>query len=131
MSTLTLRVTEKDGHLDVHLSGTANQIAHGLTVTIIWQLTGNAASGSFNVIDNTSSSGLRWDETPTSGVFNTATLYANGNEIRVTDNNNDPNGVSSVGEWIYTLNATVAGKARSTVYNSKKKTMNNPTIKNM
>lgn len=131
MTDLTLRVTRNGNHLDVDQSGNANQIAHGQTVTIIWQLTGNAASGSFHAIDDTPDSGFVWNQTPPGGVFDPPALFADGNQIRITDHNNDPNGVPSIGDWIYTLNATIQGQPCSTVYVSTRNTMTNPTIKNM
>jgi len=130
MPNAVLDVTLKDGHLDVDQSGNGNQIAHSQSVTITWQLTGNAASGTFNAMDATNP-GFQWIQDTPSGVFGTAGLHANDNQIQISDNNTDPNGVNSVGTWIYQLYATINGTPYSTETTSPAETMTDPTIQNM
>lgn len=131
MPDITLNVTLKNGSLDVDQVGNGNQIGHGEDDTISWKLTGTAASGQFNAMDD-SHPGFSWIQTPPSGVFGTATVQANGNQIQISDNNTDPNGVNSSGTWIYQLYATVGEKEYSTTYTlSPRGVINNPTIQNM
>lgn len=130
MPNLTLRVTLNNGYLDVDQSGNANQMGHGQSGTITWELTGNAASGSFNAM-NVSNPGFAWKQQPPSGVFGTPALANNGNRIQMSDNNTDPNGVNSTGTWIYQLWATIGGNPYSTISTlSPTATITDPTIKN-
>lgn len=131
MGNLTLQVTLKDGSLDVNQAGNANEMGHGQSGTIIWELTGNAASGSFNSMSDTNP-GFAWQQQPPDGVFGSPGLAASGNQIQMTDDNTDPNGINSAGDWIYQLYATVGGNTYSTIANMGRPTAvtTNPTIKN-
>ena len=131
MGNLTLRVSLNNGSLDVDQSGNANEMGHGQTGTITWELTGNAASGSFNAM-NAGNPGFAWKQPPPNGVFGTPGVVANGNQIQMTDNNNDPNGTNSTGTWIYQLYATIGGNSYSTIasFNRPTAVTTNPTIKN-
>ncbi|MBQ4856203.1 hypothetical protein IMW82_16160 [Rhodanobacter sp. B2A1Ga4] len=129
MPNVILKVSLKDNSLDVDQAGNGNQMGHGQVTTISWQLTGNAAGGSFNSI-NATSPGFAWIQTPTNNVFTGLQLTNNG-EIQITDNNNDPGGISSIGEWIYQLCATINGKPYSTIATSPRATTTDPTIKNL
>lgn len=131
MGNLTLRVSLNNGSLDVDQSGNANEMAHGQTGTITWELTGNAASGSFNAM-NAANPGFAWQQQPPNGVFGTPGLAAHGNQIQVSDDNNDPNGVNSTGSWIYQLYATVGGNTYSTIASLGRPTATttNPNIVN-
>lgn len=126
MPNVTLTVTLKNGSLDVDEAGNGNQISHGETSTITWELTGNAASGSFNAIDG-ASPGFAWVQSPPQDVFGTPTLQANGNQIQMSDNNTSSN---SIGSWIYQLHATIGGAQYSTIANNRVATVTNPTIQN-
>jgi len=130
MGNLTLQVTLKDGSLDVNQAGNANEMGHGESGTITWELTGNAASGSFNAM-NATNPGFAWQQQTPNGVFGTPTL-AHGNQIQMSDNNNDPNGVNSTGSWIYQLYATIGGNSYSTIANLSRPTATatNPNIVN-
>lgn len=131
MGNLTLRVSLNNGSLDVDQSGNANEMGHGQTGTITWELTGNAASGSFNAM-NAANPGFAWQQQPPNGVFGTPGLAAHGNQIQVSDDNNDPNGVNSTGSWIYQLYATVSGNTYSTIASLGRPTATttNPNIVN-
>lgn len=115
MPNLELKVTIKDGSLDVDQSGNANQMGHGESGNIVWKLVGNASSGTFNAIDPSSStSGFAWKQSPPSGVFGTPTLTNSNKHIEMSDNNTDPNGVNSSGNWVYQICATINGAPYST-----------------
>lgn len=125
--TQTLNVTLKDGHLDVNQDGNGNQIPHGDDVTIQWQLTGNAASGTFNAMD-APHPGFQWIQAPPVNVFGTAS--PSGNRIRLSDNNT---GDDSAGEWIYQIYATINGTEYGTGSSIKSPTLTStdPTIQNL
>lgn len=129
MSNLTLSVTISGNSLDVSQANNANQMGRGQSGTITWQLTGNAASGTFNAI-KTPSPGFAWIQQPPNGVFGQPSLQNNNQWIQMTDNNNNPNGVNSAGEWIYQLFATVGGKQYSTAVGNPISAIKNPKIKN-
>lgn len=132
MPNLTLRVTLKNGALDVDQSGNANQMDHGQTGTITWELTGNAAHGSFNAM-NAQHPGFAWQASTPSGVFGQPTIPPNNNnQLQVSDNNNDPNGVNSSGTWTYQLYATIGDTQYSTIVSASNRvlTTTNPYIKN-
>lgn len=112
--------------LDVDQSGNGNQINHGENDTIEWQLTGNAAQGSFNQM-NAQHPGFAWMQSPPAGVFGTAA--PNGRQMTMSDNNTNPNGVNSTGTWIYQIYATIGGIEYSTIASIGGVPMN-PTIQN-
>ncbi|MBS0569001.1 MAG: hypothetical protein JSS28_00180 [Proteobacteria bacterium] len=131
MPNLELKVTINNGSLDVDQSGNANQMAHGQTGTIVWKLTGNAATGTFNAMTATNP-GFAWKQQPPAGVFGSPTLTHDNTHIEMADNNNDPNGINSSGTWIYQLYATVGTTQYSTIVSLELPvaTATNPTIKN-
>lgn len=132
MPNLELNVTLVNGSLNVDQSGNANQMGHGQSGTIIWKLTGNASSGTFNAMD-ASNPGFAWKQSTPSGVFGQPTSTHQGKHIEVSDTNTDPNGVTSSGEWVYQLFATVGGVTYSTMATSGRvtiETITDPTIKN-
>ena len=96
---------------------------------LVWELTGSAAQGSFNAINDppTENDGFYWIDTPPSGIFGTPELSANGNQITMTDDNNSAN--SAGGPWRYKLNATIGGEQYSTTATITA-TTNDPGIKN-
>ena len=133
MPNLELKVTIKDGSLDVDQSGNANQMGHGQSGNIVWKLVGNASSGTFNPIDpNSSTSGFAWMQQPPANVFGTPQRTNNNAHIEMSDNNTDPGGVNSSGSWIYKIYATVNGTQYSTTATLPRPTAttNNPNIKN-
>lgn len=133
MPNLELKVTISNGSLDVDQSGNANQMGHGESGTIVWKLVGNAAGGTFNAINPSSStSGFAWKQSPPSGVFGTPSLTNNNTHIEMSDNNNDPNGVNSSGTWIYQLYATIGTSQYSTIASlpNPRAVTTNPTINN-
>lgn len=131
MPNLELKVTIKDGSLDVNQSGNANQMGHGESGNIVWKLVGNASSGTFNPIDpNSSSSGFAWIQQPPSGVFDTPQRTNSNTHIEMSDTNTDPNGVNSSGTWVYQLYATIGTTQYSTIANLPTGNTTNPKIIN-
>ena len=110
MSHATLKVTLKNGNLDVDQSGNVHHVARGRSVTITWHLAGaDASRGAFNAINGQHDSGFAWVQPPPSGIFGEAQLAHNGKKITLVDNNADPGGINSAGDWIYQLCATIDG----------------------
>ena len=128
--TQTLNVTLKNGRLNVDQDGKANQIPHGEDVTIKWQLTGNAASGKFNSMDD-HHPGFRWIQQPPHHVFGNAS--PEGNKMTMSDKNTNPDGLNSAGEWIYQIYAKIDGNEHHTTVSSKgpSLTTSDPTIQNL
>ncbi|MGH8127656.1 MAG: hypothetical protein ACRETC_04715 [Gammaproteobacteria bacterium] len=131
MPKLNLNVTLVNGSLNVDQDGNANQMGHGQSGDIVWKLTGNAASGSFNAMD-AANPGFTWKQQPTSGIFGQPGLENSGKHIKMSDNNTDPGGVNSSGTWIYQLWATIGGTQYSTIATlpNPTATTTNPWIKN-
>jgi len=125
---VTLDTSTTPPCLDIDQSNGANHVNRSPNAqTITWQLTGNAASGSFNA-QNAAKPGFAWvNPAPPAGIFGPPTLSQNGNEITMTDLNNS---ASTAGEWIYQLSATID----CVVYQSNKTSLTqqitDPTIKN-
>lgn len=109
---VTLDKSKTPWHLDIDQKNDANQVSRDPNAqTITWQLTGNAASGSFDA-QSDPEPGFAWIGTsPPAGIFGNPTLQAGNNQITMTDLNN---GANTVGTWIYQLSATIDG----TVYQS-------------
>lgn len=129
--TLTSSVTlSGSSGLDVHDHGAPIPVPQETDATdLVWELTGTAAQGSFNAIDDPNNPGFSWVDTPPSGIFGAPALAANGNQITLTDNNNSSN--SAGGPWRYQLCATVNGRPYSTTTSvSTRQTTDNPMIKN-
>ncbi len=122
-----LNVTLKDGHLDVNQDGNGNQIHHGDDVTIQWKLTGDAASGTFNAMDDPHP-GFQWKQEPPPSVFGTPA--PNGNRMDLSDNNT---GSNSTGRWIYQIYATIDGTEYWTesTLSSPEAAISDPTIQNL
>lgn len=127
--TITTSVTLKSGNLDVDDHGHAISVAQETDATnLVWQLTGNAAQGSFNAM-NAANPGFSWIDTPPTGVFGSPALAANGNQITLSDDNCNSN--SAGGPWRYKLWATIDGVQYSTTASvSTRATTNDPGIKN-
>jgi hypothetical protein len=110
MSKVTLNVTINGNYLDVSQVGNGANPQHGATVTVTWRLTGNAASGTFNAINDPSNPGFSWIQQPPAGIFSAPQLAADGKEISLTDTNGD----NAIGSWIYKLCATIGTRPYST-----------------
>jgi len=117
---VTLDKSTSPWRLDIDQNNGANQVDRSpLAQTITWQLTGNAASGSFD--------SLNWVEQPGAGIFGPPTLGANGNQITMSDLNNDP---ATAGTWTYQLSATIDGTTYESDVASVTGTTTSPWIKN-
>ncbi|MCK9366284.1 MAG: hypothetical protein M0P72_03925 [Metallibacterium scheffleri] len=114
--------------VDIDQSGNANHVSQSPDVqTITWQLTGNAASGSFVALTDPDP-GFAWVGTaPPSGVFSNLTLSANGNQLTISDLNNS---TSTQGTWTYILRINVDGVVYQSKTTSLTATTTNPMIKN-
>ena len=114
--------------LDIDQQGNANHVSQSPNAqTITWQLTGDAATGSFNA-QNAAKPGFAWVGTPPpAGIFGPPTLSQNGNEITMTDLNNS---ASTAGEWIYQLSATIDRMVYQSNKTSLTQQITDPTIKN-
>ena len=73
--------------------------------TIIWQLTGNAASGAIV--------SFAWVDTlPPDGIFGSPAISSNGNQMTLTDTHDS---ARSAGIWSYELTINVGGTDYSTL----------------
>ena len=125
---VTLDKSTTPWSLDVDQQGNANHVNQSPSgQTITWQLTGNAASGSFVALSDPHP-GFAWvGAAPSAGIFGSPALSANGNQLTISDLNNS---VSTAGSWTYILRATIGGTIYSTIAASLAGTTTNPTIKN-
>lgn len=125
---VTLYTKENPQYLDVDQKDNANHVNQSPSAqTITWQLSGDAASGSFNA-QTDSKPGFAWiAPTPPAGIFGLPTLSQNGNEITMTDLNNS---ASTAGDWIYQLSATIGGVVYQSNKTSLTQQITDPTIKN-
>jgi hypothetical protein len=113
--------------LDVDQHGNANHVSRSSSMqTIAWQLTGNAATGSFNAQD-APQPGFAWIEAPPAGIFGPPAPGENGKTITMNDLNNS---AGTTGEWIYRLSATIDGQVYQSEAISIGATTTNPSIKN-
>lgn len=113
--------------LDVDQHGNANHVSRSSSMqTITWQLTGNAATGSFNAQD-AAQPGFAWIEAPPAGIFGPPVPGENGKTITMNDLNNS---AGTTGEWIYRLSATIGGQVYQSEAISIGGTTTNPSIKN-
>ena len=125
---VTLYTKDNPRYLDVDQKDNANHVNQSPSAqTITWQLSGDAATGSFNA-QSATEPGFAWvDPVPPAGIFGPPTLSPNGNEITMSDLNNS---ASTAGDWIYQLSATIG----NVVYQSNKTSITgqatDPTIKN-
>lgn len=125
---VTLVPTTTPTAADVDQQGKANEVSRSPSQqTITWQLTGNAASGSFVALDDPSP-GFAWvSPAPPTGIFGTPDLSGNGNQLTITVLNNS---ASTVGTWIYVIRVKVGGTVYSTTSSLLTGTTTNPTIIN-
>lgn len=124
---VTLDESTTPPYLDIDEKNNANHVSRSPNAqTITWQLSGNAASGSFNA-QGIPQPGFTWVNPPPAGIFGPPTLSQNGNEITMTDLNNS---ASTAGNWIYQLSATIGGVVYQSNKTSIKGTTTDPTIKN-
>ena len=114
--------------VDIDQSGNANHVSQSPNAqNITWQLTGNAASGSFVALTDPDP-GFAWvGMAPPSGVFGSPTLGANGNQLTISDLNNSS---STSGSWTYILRVSVGGVVYQSKTTSLAATTSNPTIVN-
>jgi hypothetical protein len=124
---VTLNQSKTPWTVDVDQKGNDNEVSQGPNAqTITWQLTGNAASGSFVSLSDPNP-GFAWISAPPPGVFSSPSLSANGNQLTITDTNNSAN---TAGTWTYVLRVNVNGTVYSTQTLSIEATDTNPWIKN-
>lgn len=125
---VTLDESTTSWAVDVDQHGKDNEVSQGPNAqTITWQLTGNAASGSF-VSMTDSAPGFEWISAPPDGIFGTPTVsQGSGNQLTITDTNNND---STAGSWTYMLRINVGGTVYSTKTSSLAATTTDPTIKN-
>lgn len=104
---VTLYTKENPRYLDVDQKDNANHVNQSPNAQIItWQLSGDAALGSFSA-QNATPPGFAWvDPAPPAGIFGPPALSQNGNEITMSDLNNS---ASTMGTWYYQLSATIGG----------------------
>ena len=125
---VTLNKAQSPWSVDVDQHGNDNEVSQGPTAqTITWQLSGNAASGSFAPINGNANPGFAWISAPPDGIFGPPTLSGNGNTLTMTDLNS---GSSTSGMWTYVLRVNVDGTVYSTKTLSIGATDTNPWIKN-
>src|SRR5262249_22939336 len=78
----TVRLDRTKNALDVEDHGAPIQVPGGTSATsLVWQLSGNAAQGSFNALD-AANPGFKWVGTPPpANIFSAPSRSTNGNEI--------------------------------------------------
>jgi len=93
--------------LHIDPDGSVHHVARGPDVqTITWDLTGNAAAGSFDA-QGGPAPGFAWvGSPPKEGIFGDPVLSRNGNRMTISDRNNS---TDTTGEWTYRLSATIGG----------------------
>ena len=125
---VTLDKTKTPWAVDVDQQGNANHVPQSPNAqTISWQLTGNAATGSFVSLSDPNP-GFAWIGTaPPATVFGTPTLSANSNQLSIVDLNNS---ASTTGTWAYILRVNVGGTVYSTISTLPTGTTTNPTVVN-
>ncbi|MEO7148520.1 MAG: hypothetical protein ABIY40_01055 [Rhodanobacteraceae bacterium] len=126
---VTLDQTTTPWSVDVNQSNNANDVAqNALAQTITWQLSGNAAAGTFNSLTDPHNPGFAWTGTaPRAGIFHTPALNANGNTLTISDLNNSS---STTGSWNYKMCINVGGTLYTTITTGIRGTNTNPSIKN-
>lgn len=111
--------------LDIDQQNNANHVGQSPNAqTITWQLTGDAASGSFNAQGNPKR-GFAWGTAPPDNIFGAPSV--NGNQITMSDLNNS---ASTAGTWVYQLSATIGGVVYQSNKTSLTQATTDPTIKN-
>lgn len=117
MSNVTLKVTLNNGSLEVDQTGDPNHIPHEKS-KITWHLhLPQGSDGSFNTVNDPNGPGFAWMGVPPPGIFGAPHVVVREKKITLVDDNTDPHGKSSVGDWVYQLCAGIDGKPYSTVYN--------------
>jgi hypothetical protein len=131
---ITLKVTLKTVNgvkcLDVDDANNANHVSQSPQAqSIVWELEGEAASGSFQPLDATPPGFkfLTLTPDPWTTAFSTLARSPNGNTLTISDLNNSSN---TQGTWKYQLYVSVGGHLYSTTATTKTLTSNDPTIKN-
>lgn len=125
---VTLDKNQTPWAVDVDQHGKDNEVSQGPNAqTITWQLTGDAASGSF-VPMSADPPGFEWIVAPPDGIFGPPTVsQGSGNQLTMTDTNNS---ASTAGSWTYRLRLNVGGTVYSTKTLSLAATTTDPTIRN-
>ena len=125
---VTLDKNQTPWAVDVDQHGKDNEVSQGPNAqTITWQLTGNAASGSFVPV-SADPPGFQWTSAPPDGIFGTpAVSQGSGNQLTITDLNT---GSGTQGNWTYILRVNVGGTVYSTKTLSLTATSTNPVIIN-
>ena len=124
---VTLNKAQSPWSVDVDQHGNDNEVSQGPNAqTITWQLSGNAASGSFVPLTDPNP-GFAWISAPPNGVFGPPTLSGNGNTLTIADQNT---GAGTSGTWTYVMRVNVGGTVYSTKTMSIAATDTNPWIKN-
>ena len=124
---VTLDETKTPWAVDVDQHGKDNEVSQSPNAQmIVWQLTGNAASGSFVALDDPNP-GFQWISAPPDGVFSSPSRSQNGNQLTISDTNNS---ASTAGSWTYRLRVNVGGTVYSTKTLSLAATTTDPVIKN-
>ena len=119
---LNVTLDTNAGALNVDDRNNANHVPRSqYPQTVAWQLTGNAATGSFTAFS--------WvGVNPAAGVFSAPTFSANGNELTITDNNTS---AQSAGTYTYRITATINGVSYSTLSSIRTTaTTSDPVIRN-
>ena len=125
---VTLDQTTNPWSLSVSEANNVNEIPRSsVAQTITWQLSGNAASGTFNAANNPDGPGFAWIGTqPPRGVFINPQLQ--GSQFSLSDLNNSS---ATAGTWTYQLCATIGGTTYKTIASPGiSGTNTNPKIKN-
>jgi hypothetical protein len=114
--------------LDIDQKSGANHVSRSSSAqTITWQVTGNAASGSFDARSD-AEPGFAWvGAAPPAGIFGSPVLQANGNQLTMSDLDN---GAGTTGDGIYQLSATIGDVVYQPNKTSPTGTHTNPSIKN-
>ena len=114
--------------LDVDQTNNSNQVGRSANAqSIVWQLTGNAATGDFVPL-NDPNPGFQWIGTaPPSGIFGRPSLNSNSNQLTLSDLNNS---TSSTGTFVYMLRASIGGTVYSTIKTLPGGTTTDPAIIN-
>lgn len=124
---VTLDKTTTPWSVDIDQHGKANEVNQSPnSQTITWQLTGNAASGSFVSLSDPNP-GFSWVSAPPAGIFGIPTLSGNGNQLSISDLNNSN---TTVGNWTYLLRVNVGGVVYQSNTTSITETSTNPIIIN-
>ena len=125
---VTLNTSTNPWTVNIDQSGKANHVPRSSSAqTITWQLTGNAAKGSFVSLKD-AHPGFEWgDVSPPSGIFSDTKISTDGNQLTMNDLNEN---AGAVGEWIYLLRVNFDGTVYSSIVAKLQGTNTNPSIKN-